>query len=365
MIFLKNNKKYSYYNIFYFCFSTRIIFNVMIELLRKNLENYFYKITYDLCTRIEKLPESGSNRVYFRLYGKNKTLIASYNPVKKENDAFINFTQTFKSLNLNVPLVYLYDQQTDIYLLEDLGDLNLFTHLNNIQNEEQFESKRLSIFKEALNYLIEFQILGYKHIDFRKAFPRHSFDKQSILWDLNYFKYYFLKFKHINFDEQKLENDFKSFARYLTSIESNYFMYRDFQSRNIMLKNNKMYFIDYQGGRKGPLQYDLASFLYSAKTNLPDAQRKELLEYYIELISKKVSAKELDVFEKYYYAIVLVRIMQTLGAYGYRGLFENKTYFIESIPLALLNLKNVLQMFKLPIKVPELIKVLNQCVKCD
>lgn len=328
---------------------------------QKILENYFYKINSSACTNIEKLPESGSNRIYFRLHGNNNSLIAAYNPVKKENDCFIHFTNVFKSLGFNVPTVLLYDSQNDIYILEDLGDINLFSYLNSIQNDDTFESKRYSIFKESLAHLTEFQILCYKHIDFRKAYPRHSFDKQSILWDLNYFKYYFLKLKYIDFDEQKLENDFKSFSRYLTTISATYFMYRDFQSRNIMLKNSTMYFIDYQGGRKGPLQYDLASFLYSAKTNLPDEQRKELLLYYIELIKNRIPLKEIENFEKYYYAVVLVRIMQTLGAYGYRGLFEKKDYFIQSIPLALKNLKNVLSIVDMPVKLPELMKALNKC----
>lgn len=183
------------------------------------------------------------------------------------------------------------------------------------------------------------------------------------MWDLNYFKYYFLKLLHINFDEQLLEDDFNSFADYLISAEGKYFMYRDFQCRNIMLKDSELYFIDYQGGRKGPLQYDLASLLYSAKTDLPEQLRDELLDYYIIKIKDLVSEKELSSFRIYYYAFVLVRIMQALGAYGYRGLYEKKEYFIKSIPMAIENLKIVLQKSEIPSALPELMSSLDKVCK--
>jgi len=309
----------------------------------KHLENLFKKTFSERCLKIEKLPLSGSNREYYRLHGQSHTSIAAYNPVIKENETFIYYTKVFRSLNLNVPDILCIAPDRDLYLIEDLGDTTVFDFLLTLREKRNSDKEIIKLLKKVIDKLILFQFNTYKHIDFSMAFPRPCFDKQSIMWDLNYFKYYFLKLMHINFDEQLLEDDFNAFADYLISAESKYFMYRDFQSRNIMMKAaDELYFIDYQGGRKGPLQYDLASLLYSAKTDLPEQIRDQLLEYYTEKIKGLVSDKENEQFSSYYYAFVLVRIMQALGAYGYRGLYERKEYFIQSIPLALDNLKTVL-----------------------
>ena len=321
----------------------------------KKLEEVFESIFSEKCLNIEKLPVSGSNREYYRLYSHSKTAIAAYNQVKKENEAFIYFTNIFKSLNLNVPEILASSIENDFYLVEDLGDITVFDYLFSLNKEKNSEKTIIELLKKVIDKLILFQTGTYKHIDFGKAFPRHSFDKQSIMWDLNYFKYYFLRLLQINFDEELLEIDFNTFADYLISAESKYFMYRDFQSRNIMLKDNKeLYFIDYQGGRKGPLQYDLASLLYSAKTNLPENIRELLLGYYIEKIKGLVTDKEIEDFKSYYYAFVFVRIMQALGAYGFRGLYEKKEYFIQSIPFAIENLKTILKKLSIPGNLPEL-----------
>jgi hypothetical protein len=206
---------------------------------------------------------------------------------------------------------------------------------------------------------LEFQIRGGKRFDYTNAYPRKAFDKQSVFWDLNYFKYYFLKLAKFSFDEQALENDFDTLSNFLIAAPSDYFMFRDFQSRNIMLHNEKMYFIDYQGGRKGALQYDLASLLYQAKADIPYEIREKLLDFYISELRNYQDVDEV-LFKKQFYGFVFIRIMQTLGAYGFRGLYEKKEHFLKSIPFAIDNLEYLLNHFELPVNTTVLKDVLRQ-----
>jgi hypothetical protein len=178
-------------------------------------------------------------------------------------------------------------------------------------------------------------------------------------WDLSYFKYYFLKLAQIDFDEQALEDDFQAFTDFLLKAPRDYFLYRDFQSRNIMISNDKLYFIDFQGGRKGALQYDVASLLYDAKAGIPVEIREELLEHYIQNLKKYFSIDPAE-FKSLYYGYVLIRIMQAMGAYGFRGFYEKKAHFLASIPYALQNMKEVLSFLELPMKLPTLIPVLKK-----
>jgi hypothetical protein len=182
-----------------------------------------------------------------------------------------------------------------------------------------------------------------------------------MMWDLNYFKYYFLKLAKVSFDEQLLEDDFQKFCDYLLDVDNNFFLYRDFQSRNIMLKDKDIYFIDYQGGRKGALQYDVASLLYDAKANIPEHIRKQLLKHYIDELQNYIKIDE-QKFIQQYYGYVLIRIMQAMGAYGFRGFYERKEHFLKSIPYAIKNMKYILDNVELPIKIPALLDVLNNVV---
>ena len=180
-------------------------------------------------------------------------------------------------------------------------------------------------------------------------------------WDLNYFKYYFLKPLNIFYDEQKLEDDFNSLINFLLEADGSYFLYRDFQSRNILIKNDNLYYVDYQGGRKGALQYDLASLLFDAKADLSNEFRNELSGHYIESVTKKIRFNEKE-FRRYLYGFALIRILQAMGAYGFRGIYEGKVHFLQSIPFALKNLKWLLEDSKIVIKLPELEVLLNRTI---
>ena len=336
----------------------------MDKQLEKNIQSLFYKWATINAESIVELPSSGSYRSYFRMKSSNKTAIAAYNKDVKENTAFIVFTNHFHKEGLPVPQIYSTDEANHLYLLEDLGDTTLFSWMEKNRNTPAFSEEMLALYKKVIDYLPYFQIKASTNIDYSVCYPRAQFDKQSMLWDLSYFKYYFLKLAKINFDEQKLEDDFQTFSSFLLQTKHTYFLYRDFQSRNIMIKDGKPYFIDYQGGRKGALQYDIASLLYDAKAVIPQQTRTILLEYYLDVLSKHITVNKKE-FTEFYYGYVMIRIMQALGAYGFRGFYEKKEHFLQSIPYALDNLKWLLQNINLPIQIPTLLNVLNELTQCD
>ena len=330
--------------------------------MNDNLIKLFEDWAKEKLITLVPLPESGSNRKYFRLLSESKTAIGVFNPDRKENLAFITFTKHFLKKGLKVPRLYTHDLKQNIYLIEDLGDTTLFSLIDKKKTQDEIPADIINYYKDSLKNLIRFQIDGGNGLDYSVCYPREKFDKKSILWDLNYFKYYFIKLLNIPFDEQGLEDDFKSFSDFLLSTETKYFMYRDFQSRNIIVHNDELYFVDYQGGRKGALQYDLASLLFQAKMNLSTKSREELLSFYLEELSKRIKINRKD-FKKYYYGYVLIRILQTLGAYGFRGYFEKKAHFLISIPYALKSLQWLVDEKNLPKKIPELTKVINSVLK--
>ena len=332
--------------------------------VEQNLKNLFEGWSKEKPKNIIPLAQSGSYRKYFRIIGAEKACIGVFNSDKKENKAFISLTKHFLKKRLNVQSLYAQNLKEDIYLLEDLGDTSLYSIAGKESSQGNLSNNTLKYFKEALAHLIRFQIEGGKGLDYSVCYPRPKFDKQSILWDLNYFKYYFIKLLKISFDEQKLEEDFQSFAKFLLSADKNYFIYRDFQSRNIMIRNGELYFIDYQGGRKGPLQYDVASLLFQAKVNLSSQLRNELLDFYLDKLGERSNINR-QMFLKHYYGYVLIRLLQTLGAYGFRGYYENKSHFLLSIPYALNNLKWLVDNNLVPKKIPELTKVITSILQND
>jgi aminoglycoside/choline kinase family phosphotransferase len=308
------------------------------------------------------LPVSGSYRKYYRLQHGEETVIGVFNDDRKENEAFLSFTENFILHGLPVPQVHAVDDERLVYLLSDLGDQTLFSYLSARRKDDlDFPQDIVSLYEKVVEILPEFQVVAGSDLDYSRCYPRQAFDSQSMMWDLNYFKYYFLKLAKVPFDEQKLEDDFHTLVRFLRAAGSGHFMYRDFQSRNVMLVEGEPWFIDYQGGRKGPLQYDIASLLYDAKASIPESVRERLLEKYLDGVGKYFPIDR-DAFRLYYPGFVLIRILQALGAYGFRGYYENKPHFLKSIPFAIENLEHLLNAKFVPVHLPMLEKVLAQIV---
>lgn len=282
---------------------------------------------------------SGSARKYYRIFTENRTLIGTYSENTEENEAFLAFSRHFHNLGLNVPEVFAVNGEKTCYLQSDFGDDNLFAHVQRSLMAGGFGENVIQLYKQALKHLVKLQVLGHKGLDYSKAYPTERFDRQAILDDLNYFKYYFVKpHEEIDFNETRLGKDFEAFADFVSQAPSDFFMYRDFQSRNIMVKDNELYFIDFQGGRKGPLNYDVVSLLYQVKAQIPQAVRDELINYYKVELSQFIDPEtvKFDLYQPYF---VYLRLLQVLGAYGFRGLIQKKSHFIESIPYALKELK--------------------------
>jgi len=334
----------------------------MNETLKNNLENLYLTWSGEKAEIIEPLPAHGSSREYYRIKGEATKAIGVYNEDRSENVAFLEFSKHFHHGGLPVPQIYADDISKNIYLEEDLGDETLYSYLTKIREKEDFSEKIIGVYENVVTMLPRFQIVGAKDLDYSVCYPRHSFDKQSMMWDLNYFKYYFLKLAKIPFDEQKLEDDFEKFTEFLLSADRDYFLYRDFQSRNVMLVDGLPYFIDYQGGRKGALHYDLASLLYDAKADIPQEVRNHLLEKYINALNDYVSVDK-DSFVEYYNGYVYIRIMQALGAYGFRGFYERKSHFLKSVPYAIRNLEILLQTVRLPVELPALVEAWGKLVR--
>jgi aminoglycoside/choline kinase family phosphotransferase len=314
---------------------------------------------------ILEIAGDGSSRSYYRLIGEDlRTAVGAVGPDHEENRAFIAFTGAFRSVGLPVPELYGIDESIGVWLEEDLGDTTLFNALveaRRLEPGNAFPAAMLPVYRRVIEILPRFQVEGGRVIDYSVAYPRDAFDRQSILWDLNYFKYHFLKLAHIAFNEQRLENDFSALADFLLRADTRHFLYRDFQSRNIMLVDDRPFFIDYQGGRRGAPQYDIASLLYDAKAAIPQQVRDELLDHYLAALSTHIDIDR-DEFVQLYRGYVLVRIMQAMGAYGYRGFFERKPRFLQSVPYAARNIRRILAN-GLPVRVPELESVLRRIVE--
>ena len=314
---------------------------------------------------ITAMPSSGSSRRYFRVKTDKRFLICAYNINIEENDAFFSFSKHFHECGLPVPEILAISSDKSVYVQTDLGDDTLFNHVENCLNNGKFDDETIGLYKKSLDKLIDFQIVGHKGLDYSKAFPTPAFDEMSIMEDLNYFKYCFLKEQEeISFNETRLDSDFQQLAKYILEAPSDFFMYRDFQSRNIMIVDGKPYFIDYQGGRKGPLQYDVVSLLYQVKARIPEDLRMELIDYYKMQLSKScrdtrpcVSTTD---FDKYFPAFVLLRLLQVLGAYGFRGLIQKKLHFMLSIPYAIRELMKASENWQLPFALAELQAIIRQ-----
>ena len=306
----------------------------------------------------------GSGRKIIRLSGGKFTAIGILYGVREENLAFLEFSRHFRRCGLPVPEIFAEDLSQGAYLEEDLGDTTLFEFLSKNRAGDNIAAPAIEAYREVVNLLPRFQIEAGRDLNYKLCYPRASFDRQSIAWDSSYFKYYFLKLASIPFNEQALEVDFGRLTRFLLSADRDYFLYRDFQSRNIMLRDGAPFFLDYQGGRRGALQYDIASLLYDAKADLSPQLRQQLLGHYLDGLADFIDLDR-EVFMTVFYGYVYIRIMQALGAYGFRGFYERKTHFLQSVPYALKNLRWLLHNVKLPIVLPALVETFRRAVDSD
>ena len=316
-------------------------------------------------TGIVALPKSGSHRAYYRIALQDgSTLIGAFNDDIEENLAFFTYPRFFTDKGFRVPALLAVAPDNMHYLQNDLGNVTLYDHLFANRTEGGPSQETIAYYEKAVRALPALQLSGKEGLDFSVAYPRAAFDRQSMQWDLNYFKYFFLKLANVPFNEQRLEDDFNTLMDYLLTADSDYFLYRDFQSRNIMLKDGEVYFIDYQGGRKGALQYDLASLLYQVRADLSPALREHLLNVYLDTLSERMPVDR-KTFVSYFQGFVLIRILQAMGAYGYRGYFERKSHFLQSIPFAVRNLQGILDHYELPMALPELMSAIRSIIASD
>jgi aminoglycoside/choline kinase family phosphotransferase len=303
----------------------------------------------------------GSGRRIIRLAGAGQTAIGILHDVREENVAFLEFSRHFRRHGLPVPEIYGEDLAHGAYLEEDFGNTSLFEFLSANRMGGEIAPAVVDAYRTVVAILPRFQVEAGRDLNYKVCYPRGSFDRQSIAWDLNYFKYYFLRLAGVPFNEQALEDDFSRLTKFLLNAPRDYFLYRDFQSRNIMLRDGQPHFLDYQGGRKGALQYDIASLLYDAKADLPPELRQQLLDHYLSSLQNYIPLDR-DAFLHHYYAYVYVRIMQALGAYGFRGYYERKAHFLQSVPYALKNVRWLLHNIKLPIALPALMEAFQSMV---
>lgn len=331
-----------------------------MQSVKEEIEKLFEQYSKEPITAIDKLPQAGSERHYFRIYTSDKTFIATYGANLKENESFFYFSKHFRKKQLATPEIFCINAEKNIYIQQDFGDVSLLNKLE----EKGFTAEVYDLYKKSLYQIALLQVKGHEGLNYKKCLTNTSFGKQAIMADLLYFKYYFLDALRRPYDKQKLLNDFEALSNYLSHTEYKYFMFRDFQSRNIMvMPDDSVHFIDYQGGMKGAPQYDVASLLWQARANLPDDWKQFLLEDYMGSFEKIIDEPiDRETFRSQYNGYVLIRLLQVLGAYGFRGLFERKAQFLTSIPLALQNLKWFVNNQNVGIAVPEFKKILEICI---
>ncbi|NOY59511.1 MAG: phosphotransferase [Calditrichaeota bacterium] len=311
--------------------------------------------------KITQLKGDGSDRSIYRLQYSGETVIGISGENPAENLAFVQFSNHFANCDLPVPKIYTTHLADGIYLEEDLGSETLFDRIS--KEKKKSSDTVLNLYRKVIEWLPKFQIVAAKDLDFSFCYQYREFSRDAMLWDLQYFRHRFLDiFYDGEFGEADLLNDFRFFTDYLSHADSDFFLYRDFQSRNIMLKNDRPYFIDYQSGRRGALQYDLASLLYDAKARLPENIREELIDFYLECVQKYAQIDSAK-FMQYFYGFVLIRILQALGAFGFLSKVKGKTQFNAGIPLALANIASVMDKVTVLKRMPALKTILDQLTK--
>lgn len=307
----------------------------------EKLKDLFKIYTGGNAVNITELPSSGSNRRYFRLDGGVGSLIGVIGTCREENKAFIDLAKHFFSNRIRVPKILAVSDDLMSYLQEDLGNTMLYDSVKNGRESGEYSSYEKELLLKAVSKLPAMQFKGAEGLDFSVCYPEPEFNDRMVMFDLNYFKYCFLKATGLGFNESLLQNDFENLCRDLVSGYGDTFMYRDFQARNVMVKDGEPYFIDFQGGRKGPIYYDVASFVWQASARYPEDLKGELVRTYLNALKSYTLVDE-GVFYENLRLFVLYRSLQVLGAYGFRGYFEKKPYFIASVPHALGNLRKLL-----------------------
>jgi aminoglycoside/choline kinase family phosphotransferase len=325
--------------------------NILMDALRKLFEQHFH------CAPLRVEPVQGglggSERILVRLGNGPSTAIGILNPVGEENAAFIEFSRHFRRHGLPVPEIYAEDRARGAYLEQDLGDTTLFEFLMGHRAGAEIAPETVAVYRKVVEALPRFQVEAGRDLNYKVCYPRPDFDRQSMAWDLNYFKYYYLRLAGVGFSEQALEKDFGRLTKFLLGADRSYFLYRDFQSRNIMLRQGEPWFLDYQGGRRGALQYDIASLLFDGKADLPPQLRQHLLDHYLDALAGFIELDR-ERFLRHYYGYAYMRILQALGAYGFRGFYERKPHFLASVPFALKNLRWLMGNVELPVALPAL-----------
>ncbi len=306
------------------------------------LEGLFESYTGQRLSEQTELPTSGSHRRYFRLKGGNISVVGVLGTSLEENRAFISLSRHFKEKGLNVPTVLAVAEDEMSYIQEDLGEKMLFDLISQGRDSGFYNSYESGLLCRTIEALPKIQFKGAEGLDWSVCYPQKEFDARMVDFDLNYFKYCFLKATGLEFNEIQLQDDFERLKADLLQDPDNTFLYRDFQARNVIIRDGEPFFIDYQGGRRGPIYYDVASFIWQARSRYPEDLKQELIRTYLRSLRTFIQVDE-DRFRERLRLFVLFRTLQVLGAYGFRGYFEKKPHFLSSVPYALDNLKVLLQ----------------------
>ncbi len=306
------------------------------------LKQLFESYTGQELSQTVELPTSGSHRRYFRLKGGNISLVGVLGTNRDENRAFIGLSRHFKEKGINVPTVHAVSDDEMSYIQEDLGEKMLFDQLSQGRESGLYSSYETNLLCRTIEQLPKIQFKGAEGLDWSICFPQPEFDGRMIDFDLNYFKYCFLKATGLEFNETLLQDDFDKFKADLLEDCENTFLYRDFQARNVIIRDGEPWFIDYQGGRRGPIYYDVASFIWQARSRYPEELKQELIRTYLRALRSYTTVDE-EKFNERLRLFVLFRTLQVLGAYGFRGYFEKKPHFLASVPYALDNLRSLLK----------------------
>lgn len=308
------------------------------------LKHLFESYTGQKLADTTELNSSGSNRRYFRLTGKSGISVVGVLGLNlKENQAFCGLSRHFLEKGIKVPRVLAVSEDGMSYIQEDLGDNLLYSAVAQGRESGEYSSYERALLRRTVEMLPKIQFKGAEDLDYGICFPEPEFNGRMIMFDLNYFKYCFLKATGLEFDEVKLQDDFDKLHDDLLGDKSNTFMYRDFQARNVMIKDGEPYFIDFQGGRRGPVYYDVASFIWQARSRYPEDLKAELVETYLRALKGYVPDIDENDFREKLRLFVLFRTLQVLGAYGFRGYFEKKPHFLASVPYAIDNIRRMLQ----------------------